>query len=196
MNPRLWTVAAIAVVIAAGHGVGYEAWAQTAPAEEAAVRTPNGALWRAAIVPGWGQIYNRQFVKLPFVYAAIGGLAATVVVLNGRYQLYTRAYQFKAFDEITPDGEDNPRARFETEYLELLARRGVASLPSSSIRPTRDALRRNRDLAIIGTGLVFGLTILDAYVSAHLMDFDISEDLTVQVHPGAGGVRTTLRLSL
>ncbi len=159
-------------------------------------RTPRGALWRAAVVPGWGQAYNRQYVKLPFVYAALGGLTATIVVLNDRYLLYRHAYQFKAYEEITDDGETNPRAGFESDYLELLERRGVSSLPSTAIRPSRDALRRNRDLAIIGTGLVFGLTVLDAYVSAHLMDFDISDDLTVSVYPTGGGMRTTMLLRL
>lgn len=159
-------------------------------------RTPRGALWRAAVLPGWGQVYNRQYVKLPFVYAALGGLTATIVVLNDRYLLYRHAYQFKAYEEITEDGETNPRADFESDYEKLLERRGVSELPSVSIRPTRDALRRNRDLAIIGTGLVFGLTVLDAYVSAHLMDFDISDDLTVSVLPAGRGMRTTMLLRL
>ena len=159
-------------------------------------KTPRGALWRAAVLPGWGQAYNRQYVKLPFVYAALGGLTATIIVLNDRYLLYRHAYQYKAYEEITEDGEINPRAAFESDYEKLLERRGVSDLSSLSIRPTRDALRRNRDLAIIGTGLVFGLTVLDAYVSAHLMDFDISDDLTVSVHPAGRGMRTTMLLRL
>ncbi len=158
--------------------------------------SPRGALWRAAAAPGWGQAYNRQYGKLPFVYAAIGGLAATVVVLNNRYLLYRRAYQFKAFDELTEDGEINPRQDLEVHYLDLLERRGVSALSASAIRPTRDALRRNRDLAILGTGLVYGLSILDAYVSAHLMDFDISDDLTVSVVPMGRNVGARLAVSL
>ena len=158
--------------------------------------SPRGALWRAAAIPGWGQAYNRQYGKLPFVYGAIGGLAATVVILNERYLLYRRAYQFKAFEEITEDGEVNPRQSLEPEYERLLARRGVSSLSAATIRPTRDALRRNRDLAILGTGLVYGLTILDAYVSAHLMDFDISDDLALTVTPMGRNVRASVRVSL
>lgn len=163
---------------------------------DAASISPRGALWRAAVLPGWGQAYNGQFVKLPFVYAALGGLAATAVVLNDRYLLYRHAYQFKAFEEITPEGEPNPRQSFEADYLRLLDRLGLTSLPSSAIRPTRNSLRRNRDLTILGIGVVYGLSILDAYVSAHLADFDISEDLTVSVFPTVGGVRTSVRVSL
>lgn len=162
----------------------------------AGTNTPRGALWRAAVLPGWGQAYNRQYVKLPFVYAALGGLAATAVVLNDRYLLYRHAYQFKAFEEITPEGEPNPRQAYEADYLRLLDRLDLASLQSGAIRPTRNSLRRNRDLAILGIGVVYGLSILDAYVSAHLADFDISEDLTVSVYPATGGIRTTVRFSL
>jgi hypothetical protein len=183
-------------LVATGVSSTVSAQAAADSLKEVSLRTPRGALWRAAVLPGWGQAYNRQYTKLPFVYAGLGGLVATVIVLNDRYKLYTHAYQFKAFEEITPEGEMNPRQRFEIDYLRLLDRRGVGSLASGSIRPSRDALRRNRDLAILGTGVVFGLSILDAYVSAQLMDFDISEDLTVSVHPGVGGVRTSLRVSL
>jgi len=158
--------------------------------------TPRGALWRAAVLPGWGQAYNRQYVKLPFVYAALGGLTVTAVVLNDRYLLYRHAYQFKAFEEITPQGETNPRQAFEADYLRLLDRLNLNTLPSNAIRPTRNSLRRNRDLAILGIGVVYGLTILDAYVSAHLADFDISEELTVSVYPAGGGLRTTVRFAL
>jgi hypothetical protein len=33
--------------------------------------SPRGALWRAAAAPGWGQLYNRQYYKIPFVYAGL-----------------------------------------------------------------------------------------------------------------------------
>jgi len=33
--------------------------------------SPRGALWRAAVAPGWGQIYNRDYIKVPFVWAGL-----------------------------------------------------------------------------------------------------------------------------
>ena len=43
--------------------------------------------------------------------------------------------------------------------------------------------RRNRDLAIAATAIVYALTLIDAYVDAQLFDFDISNDLSLNVYP-------------
>jgi len=47
----------------------------------------------------------------------------------------------------------------------------------------KDYYRRNRDLCYILTGAVYVLNIIDAYVDAHLKDFDVGDDLTLQIHP-------------
>jgi len=122
----------------------------------------------------------------------MGGLLFNAIRLNDRYVLYREAFQYQAFAEIDPD--NNPRADFEVAYLELLDRTGAQSIPSSAIRPIRDNLRRNRDLSIIAMGLVHGLNVIDAFVSAHLLDFDVGEDLTVSVYPTPDGVGTRVLL--
>ena len=47
----------------------------------------------------------------------------------------------------------------------------------------RDAFRRNRDLSIILTGAFYLLNVVDAHVDAHLRDYDISDELAIQVAP-------------
>ena len=158
--------------------------------------SPKSALIRAAVLPGWGQIYNRQYYKLPFVYGALGGLAYLVTDLNSDYLLYRRAFQFKAFDELTPDGGENPRQDLKPHYDQLVARLGVGELPSSVIRSNRDTIRRNRDLTILATTLVYAFSIFDAFVSAHLLDFDIGEDLSLAAGVGAGGPGARIKLNL
>lgn len=158
--------------------------------------TPRKALIRAAVVPGWGQLYNRQYAKAPVVYVVLGGLTANTIRLNRKYLLYRHAYQYKAYEEITPEGEENPRAEFEADYNELVSKLGGIAVSSSSIRPSRDTLRRNRDLSVVGIGVAYGLSLLDAYVSAHLLDFDVGENLLVSVSPVHQGVRTSLTLTL
>lgn len=176
------------------------AQAQTSDAPAAldstALRTPRGALWRAAAVPGWGQLYNRQYLKIPVVYAAMGGLAYYAADLNQQYRLYRQAYQYKSWQERVESGQatENPSAEFAGAYAELEAQFGPIS--SSALQPRRNILRRNRDFSLIGIGLVYGLSILDAYISAHLFDFDISEDLTASLAPGPQGLTASLRLDL
>ncbi|NNF04455.1 MAG: hypothetical protein HKN17_08310 [Rhodothermales bacterium] len=158
--------------------------------------SPGGALWRAAVLPGWGQIYNRQYVKLPFVYAAMGGLVAAIISLDNDYDLYNRAFQYKAFQELVDAGqlEANPRASFQPSYDRIASVVGPVSSRPLEIR--RNNLRRGRDLSAIGLGLVYGLAMLDAYVSAHLLDFDVGEDLGVAVTPGIEGFRISARVQL
>ena len=161
--------------------------------------SPDGALWRSLAVPGWGQIYNRQYWKLPLVYGGLGGVAFLAIRLNSQHKLYTRAFQWKAWEEQLAGGEpdSNPFPEFEDEYRQVVAERGSGGdINSSQLKPIRDNFKRNRDLSLFGIGLVYGLSTLDAFVSAHLLDFDVGEDLTVQVLPYPDGVMASLRISL
>lgn len=161
-----------------------------------ASHTPRGALWRGAAAPGWGQIYNRQYIKLPFLYAAMGGLVYSAITNQQDYRLYRDAYQYKAFQELVDSGEltENPKTSLKSAYDEISAEFGPVS--SRPIQTQRNNFRRSRDLSAIGVGLLYGLAMLDAYVSAHLLDFDIGEDLSLRVTPGPTGIGTTLSVPL
>lgn len=159
---------------------------------------PRGALWRAAVLPGWGQIYNRQYLKLPFVYGGILGFAGAALYANSRYLLYRRAYLYA----VWPHEDGVPRfPQYEDDYLQLIAEQGLPldqaeelrGRLAPELRQFRDNLRRNRDLLYFGIGLYYGLTVLDAYVSAHLLDFDVGEELALGLKPGAGGIEGSIR---
>lgn len=156
--------------------------------------SPRGALWRSAAFPGWGQVYNGQVYKLPFIYGAMGGLIYTAITRHDDYVLYRQAYQYKAFQELVDSGvrEDNPRAHFKDAYDRIVSEFGPVS--STPLRVQRNNFRRTRDLSLIGSGVVYGLAMLDAYVSAHLLDFDIGDDLGIAVIPVPSGIRISARM--
>ena len=158
--------------------------------------SPRGALRRSAALPGWGQIYNKQYIKLPFLYAALGGLIYTAVVKHDDYILYRKAFQYKAFQEQVDSGNltENPKIGFKSSYDEIAKEFG--SVSSRPLENQRNNLRRSRDLSLIGIGLVYSLAMLDAFVSAHLLDFDVGEDLTFQVAPQPGGLRLSARIQI
>lgn len=160
---------------------------------EADQHTPRGALWRAAVLPGWGQYYNRQYLKIPVVYGALGGLTALALTFNQHYLTYRHAYLYQAYAALVEQGkvESHPYPDYQSDYNRLIARTG--SLPTSTLRDQRDKLRRNRDLTYISIGVAYGLSIVDAYVSAHLADFNVSDDLSVQLYPT--GSRWCLRIT-
>ncbi len=129
----------------------------------------------ATICPGAGQIYNKSYWKVPFV---VGGFATMIYVIdwNSRgYTRFTKAYKLReAYDndpDSYPDGSpDEFDGRYSADYLKSL----------------RDSYRRNRDLCYIMTAGMYVLQIIDAHVDAHLKDYDISDDLTMNIFPSLG----------
>lgn len=150
--------------------------------------TPRGALWRALAAPGWGQIYNRQYYKVPFAYAGLAGLGAAIVYSNNRYLLYRRAALYKANEGTMP----NPYAQYEPQYQQIADAVG-GEIRANVLRQQRDKFRRYRDLSVVGVGLYYALTVLDAYVSAQLLSFDVGEELSMRVQPSGAGVTARLK---
>lgn len=130
----------------------------------AAKHRANRAAVMSAIVPGAGQVYNKSYWKVPVLY---GGLAALVYFIdfnNKYYRTFKTAYQYRTdADSTTTDAFPN------YTNVDLLVR--------------KDYYRRNRDLCYIITGVVYVLNIIDAYVDAHLKDFDVGDDLSLHTRP-------------
>lgn len=161
-------------------------------ADSAALPSPGGAVRRALVLPGWGQVYVGQPAKTPFVAGALVGAAGVAVYFNSRYRLYRRAALFIGCQEV-PDrtGDECVGAEaFEADWQE------TGALTGSQTRDLRDGLRRNRDLALLGTAAVYVLQVLDAYVAAHLIGFDVGEDLSLHVVPTSEGPAALLVVRL
>ena len=119
----------------------------------------------STICPGAGQFYNGKFWKLPI---AIGGLATFAYVIDWNNRGYQR---FKlAYNQRAAGVQDEFGGRFDASFLQNL----------------RNSYRRNRDFAIILTGLFYLLNIIDAHVDAHLKDFDMSDNLAMNMTPFIG----------
>lgn len=145
---------------------------------------PNKAVLYSAIMPGLGQIYNRKYWKLPIIYGGFLGLTYAIS-WNGRmYNDYTAGY--KAIMS------DNPKSPENAAIWGPLLGKGTdpqtiddarINTLRGSFKRSRDSYRRYRDLSIIGAVALYGLCMIDAYVDAHLFDFDISPDLSLRVEP-------------
>lgn len=145
---------------------------------------PNKAVLYSAIFPGLGQIYNRKYWKLPLVYGGFVGLYYAIS-WNGRYYKdYNKAYRAIM--------TDYPRNKENSDIWGAFISGNIdpntitdAQLNSykTRFRNKRDSYRRYRDLSIIGAVALYGLCMIDAYVDAHLFDFDISPDLSIRVEP-------------
>jgi len=91
---------------------------------------------------------------------------------NRGYQRFKKAYSLRADYDQHPDRyPDGPTDEFHGRYS------------ASFLRNLRNNYRRNRDLCIIITGALYVLQIVDAHVDAHLKDYDISDDLSMNLEP-------------
>ncbi len=151
------------------------------------VSSVNKATTLSTICPGAGQIFNKSYWRVPLV---VGGFATTIYCIdwnNRGYQRFKKAYRlrndFDIHPELYPNGsQDEFGGRYASSFLKNL----------------RNSYRRNRDLCIILTAGIYILNIVDAHVDAHLRDYDISDDLSVEVtpafdytyHPGLGNTAT------
>ena len=144
-----------------------------------------------ALVPGTGQIYNRKYWKLPLVYGMVGGLGYWV-----SYQVRYYTY-FKFANNLRPVADPANPSVIKTVAAQILAaddseikgadlRQQMADAytrNSSTISNGLIFYRRNLDLAILISALGYGLQILDAVVDAHLHDFDVSDNLSLNWQP-------------
>ncbi len=138
------------------------------------VHNPRKATIRSAILPGWGQVYNKKYWKVPIVYTAIGIPVGTFFYNKSWYnQTREAARMIATGDTLNFRTRVNPQLHF------------FFSQPNSSGRLLnyRNEFRRNMDYSILITLLMWGLNVVDATVDGHLKEFDVSDDLSMRIKP-------------
>lgn len=143
--------------------------------------SPRQAALRSAIIPGWGQAYNKKYWKIPLVYGALG---ATAYAFNFNMTQYKRVqYAYKLL--INKD-----TANYKTVDADLQP--FIKANASNDLRNYRNEYRKNIDYSVLIFLFFWGLNVVDATVDAHLKGFDVSDDLTLKIKPGFNpGTNTT-----
>lgn len=126
----------------------------------------------STICPGAGQIYNKSYWRVPIV---IGGMASTIYTIDWNNRGYKR---FKTAYALRVDYDKNPE-----KYPGGAADEFRGAYSATFLKNLKDSYRRNRDLCILLTAGVYMLQIIDAHVDAHLQDYDISDNLTMNLEP-------------
>jgi hypothetical protein len=125
----------------------------------------NKAALMSALVPGLGQFYNKRYWKPPIIYIGAGVITYFIIDNNRQYQLFKDGYSRRTND---PNASIDPSiSGYSTENLRIL----------------RDDYRRYRDMSVVFGVALYALNIIDAYVDRHLMEFDVSDDLSMHVKP-------------
>ncbi|XOV95124.1 MAG: DUF5683 domain-containing protein [Bacteroidota bacterium] len=125
---------------------------------------PNRAALLSAVLPGLGQAYNGQFWKIPLVYT--GG------IILGHYINYNHRLYSEFQNALLASVDDDPNTVNPYE-----------AYGQTALIRNRDAFRRNRDyLMIISVGYYL-INIVEAHVSAHLHEFDVNDNLSMNISP-------------
>ncbi|WP_276501486.1 DUF5683 domain-containing protein [Terrimonas pollutisoli] len=149
------------------------------------VYNPKKAALRSAILPGWGQVYNKKYWKLPIVYGALGITGYIFFDNINTYREYREAYKIRYKAALpVPDS---------IGYNEL--KEIYKIIEPNSIRAARDEFRRYIDYSVLFFILFWGLNVVDAAVDSHLKSFDVSPDLSFRFKPGHSEMAGTTGLS-
>lgn len=124
-------------------------------------RSPKRAGMYAALVPGFGQIYNRQYWKLALVYGALG-TSTGFIIYNAAEHNKTRK---EIADRITLGYRVNPNLAF---------------LDNNQLIGREEYYKSNLDVSVLLTGVGYLLQIMEAISANHMKDFDITPDISMR----------------
>lgn len=131
--------------------------------------SPKVAAWHSAVLPGWGQAYNKKYWKIPVLYVGVASLI---------YGLTWNNKNYKEFRQISTYLTDN-----DTSTIPVYNGNVLDGRYNNWASSNRDYFRKNRDLCAIGLGAIYILNIIDANVDAHLFEFNINDDLSLRWQP-------------
>ena len=130
---------------------------------------PGRAALYSLVLPGGGQLYNKKYWKAPIAWAIDGALIYNMVYQNVEY----RSYQEK--------------------YI-LALRNGDGNV--LTYKENRDKFRKASEYSYLYLLVGHVLTVMDAYVDRHLMEFDISPDLTYNPFTYTPSLTLSLKIPL
>ena len=124
--------------------------------------TPARAAFYSAILPGLGQTYNKDYWKVPIVYGALAIPIYYYATNNTTYKKYRHAFKLR---------EAGLKDEFVLENgTELISRSGLIS--------AQKTLKQNRDTSLLTFAALYVLQVLEASVSAHLLQFNVNDQLS------------------
>lgn len=123
--------------------------------------SPKRAGLYSALLPGLGQVYNKQYWKVGLVAAGAGIITGFVISNSNNYQKYQKAYIYRI--------DNNP----DTPIL-------FPEYTSDDLNQLRKGYRKYTEYTVIAATVGYLVNILDAYISGHLKSFDMSKDISLK----------------
>lgn len=148
--------------------------------------SPAKAAFYSAVLPGLGQAYNKRYWKIPIVY---GGLATGIYFYstnNKEYNRYRDAYKSRLAGLRTDE------FYFDSQGNQLSTPR----VTTDGLQRGQKFYRKNKEISLLVTIGIYALNIIDANVDAHLMQYNVDENLSLAPHFKIDEIDKTSNLGL
>lgn len=136
---------------------------------------PSRAAFYSAVLPGLGQAYNKRYWKIPIVWGVIGTGVYFYIYNDDLYDRFRTAFKRRRagftddeFWDLNPDDDIVPT---------------TPAISDQALQSQQERYQRDRDLALLITIAMYALNIVDANVDAHLKQYNVDEDLSLNVQP-------------
>ncbi|MBK7797293.1 MAG: hypothetical protein IPJ64_13100 [Saprospiraceae bacterium] len=126
---------------------------------------PGRALAYSLIIPGAGQVYNKKYWKVPVVYGALGVSAYLIYQNQKEYNRYDNAFESRVMNKSNPIDE----------FKNSLSLEGIVAY--------KNYYDKNLQRSKIALVICYLLNGIDAFVDRHLMTFNVSDDLSLELAP-------------
>ena len=113
------------------------------------------------LCPGLGQAYNGEFWKIPIYWGCLAGAVHYLDVNHTNYKRFKRIHN----EATTPDSGYNARISAQTALY------------------YRNLYRRYRDYSILAVAAFYLLQAIDANVFSYMQDFEVNDDISMQMGP-------------
>ena len=137
---------------------------------------PSKAAFYSAVLPGLGQAYNKKYWKIPIVWGAIGTGVYFFVRNDKQFDRYRDAYKSRL-------------AGYTTDEF-------YGSISDDGLIRAQEQFRRNKEMSVLITLGIYALNIIDANIDAHLLQFNVDENLSFSPHYQYNQMENTSDLGL
>ena len=140
--------------------------------QEYTAKSPKKAALYSTIIPGAGQVYTKKYWKVPIIYAGLVTSSYYIYQNNKLYKDYKNAYIIR---------KDNNPLTIDT-YNNIYTDENLITLT--------EFYRRNLEVSTLLFTLTYVLNIIDASVSAHLFEYNINDNVSLNIQPSLYDLKT------
>lgn len=137
--------------------------------------SPHKAVIHSLLIPGWGQVYNHKWWKVPLVYTGLYFIGWAYLFNEHNYadNLAIAKYRKRGQEPGIND-----------KYYNLYQEYKLYNYPDQSIYDAVNSYRRYRDISVLAFVGLWGINVVDAYIDAKFQhSYSMDSNLGMKVRP-------------